>query len=516
MLGGATHQKKRGHGVRLLIQLNRFGTVAGQPLASDTDSVHEGGGEWEKMRVPWEPGSAVCISCFCLRYSKVCPMPDTPRLSFAQTLRFRLALLYTLLALFVVGMVSLLITAQLLRSLDVQFQARLEERADRLADAFSSGTSGLGKPTTPSGSYTMIVNGEGVVVAANAGVRDYEKSPFPFKGQEVVLIQGFPVRTTTRPLVAYGNGGFVWVGLPEDSILVARQTAMRLLWIALLLTPLLMLPLGWLLGRRVLGGLGHAASMAAAIDPEQTLKALPLPNQRDEVFRFVYVINQLLERIELQQAREKQLLGQIVHELGAPLTVIKASLERAAQSGNPDVIRAALVADELNFTTQDLMQLARGQLEIKVAWHYIAAKVLQGRLDRLVAGTEFTGDWDTAYVLCDPDRLTQALRNLLANARRAAGANGWVGIHLQDTPETVRFTVRDSGPGLPHELGERIFDPFVSGAGSSGLGLSVARQIAKAHGGVLHGGNHKSAQGKVGGAEFILELPGSDLSEDEA
>lgn len=437
-------------------------------------------------------------------------MPDTLRLSFAQTLRFRLALLYTLLALFVVGVVSFAITARLLQSLDVQFQARLDERADRLAEAFSSGSSGLGKPTAPSGGYTMIVDGDGRVVAANAGVRDYEKSPFPFANKGEVLIQGLPVRTATRPLTAYGDGGFVWVGLPEDSILAARHTAMRLLWLALLLTPLLTLPLGWLLGRRVLRGLKDAAGMAAAIDPEQSLGALPLPQQRDEVYRLLNAINLLLRRIEDQQAREKQLLGQIVHELGAPLTVIRASLGRAAVQGDPDVVRAALVADELTFTTQDLMQLARGQLEIKVAWHYIAASALQGRLDRLVAGTEFTGDWASAYILCDPDRLTQALRNLLANARRAAGPGGWVGIDLQDTPEAVRFTVQDSGPGLPPELGTRIFDPFVSGAGSSGLGLSVSRQIALAHGGTLRGGNHAG-----GGAEFVLELPGSELGEDD-
>lgn len=441
-------------------------------------------------------------------------MPNTPRLNFTQTLRFRLALLYTFLALFVVGVVSFLITAQLLRSLDVQFQARLDERADRLAEAFSSGSSGLGK-STPGSGYVMIVDDEGRVVVANAGLREYEKAPFPFTGLREIHVQGLTVRTATRPLTVYGKGSFVWVGIPEDSILAARQTAMRLWWLALLLTPLLTLPLGLLLGRQVLGGLKDAASRAANIDPEKTLGALPLPARRDEVFRFVDVINGLLSRIEEQQAREKQLLGQIVHELGAPLTVIQASLGRAAQAGDPDVVRAALVADELTFTTQDLMQLARGNLEIKVAWHYIAAKTLQGRLDRLVAGTEFTGDWDSAYLLCDPDRLTQALRNLLANARRAAGAGGWVRIDLQDTPEVVRFTVQDSGSGLPADLGERIFDPFVSGAGSSGLGLSVSRQIAEAHGGSLRGGNHHNAAGRGGGAEFVLELPASQLGEDD-
>ncbi|HCE65408.1 MAG TPA: sensor histidine kinase, partial [Deinococcus radiodurans] len=118
-------------------------------------------------------------------------------------------------------------------------------------------------------------------------------------------------------------------------------------------------------------------------------------------------------------------------------------------------------------------------------------------------------------ILCDPDRLTQALRNLLANARRHAGLDGSVSCTLAETPEWLTFTVRDSGPGLPPELGERIFDPFVSGAGSSGLGLSVSRQIAVMHGGNLTGGNHLDAGGQVAGAEFVLTVPGAALGEDE-
>ena len=62
----------------------------------------------------------------------------------------------------------------------------------------------------------------------------------------------------------------------------------------------------------------------------------------------------------------------------------------ALSKDREDLARAALVADELTFTTQDLMQLARGQLELKLAWHYIPARTLRERLDRLVPGTTFS------------------------------------------------------------------------------------------------------------------------------
>ncbi|THF85188.1 HAMP domain-containing histidine kinase [Deinococcus sp. KSM4-11] len=428
--------------------------------------------------------------------------------AWRHSLRFRLALTYSALALLMIMLVSASVVALLLSRMDQQFNARLNERADTLAEAFTGTGQGLGKTAGGPTSYTMLVK-DGTVIYASPILREFDRSPFPFGEQSRVNIQDTTVRAVKRQA---GDFGTLWVGLPEDDLIAARESALSALLVALVFTPLLLLLVGWWVGQRSLSGLERAATLADRIDPTHSLETLPLPVREDEVHRLLSALNRLLVRIEAGQAREKQLLGQIVHELGAPLTVLRASLARAGErTGDAEVMRAALVADELTFTTQDLMQLARGQLEIKLAWHYIPATTLRDRLDRLVPGTTFSGNW-TVGILCDPDRLTQALRNLLANARRAAGPEGTVTLDLKDTPESLTFTVRDSGPGLPTELGERIFDPFVSGSGSSGLGLSVSRQIAAMHGGSLRGANHPQ-----GGAQFVLTLPNAALTdEDEA
>ena len=428
--------------------------------------------------------------------------------AWRHSLRFRLALTYSALALLMIMLVSAGVVALLLSRMDQQFNARLNERADTLAEAFTGTGQGLGKTAGGPTSYTMLVK-DGTVIYASPILREFDRSPFPFGEQSRVNIQDTTVRAVKRQA---GDFGTLWVGLPEDDLIAARESALSALLVALVFTPLLLLLVGWWVGQRSLSGLERAATLADRIDPTHSLETLPLPAREDEVHRLLSALNRLLVRIEAGQAREKQLLGQIVHELGAPLTVLRASLARAGErTGDAEVMRAALVADELTFTTQDLMQLARGQLEIKLAWHYIPATTLRDRLDRLVPGTTFSGNW-TVGILCDPDRLTQALRNLLANARRAAGPEGTVTLDLKDTPESLTFTVRDSGPGLPTELGERIFDPFVSGSGSSGLGLSVSRQIAAMHGGSLRGANHPQ-----GGAQFVLTLPNAALTdEDEA
>ena len=439
---------------------------------------------------------------------------NSARVAWRHSLRFRLALMYTLAALALTAAITLGLMVFLVGQMDRQFDRRLNDRAEALSDLYTNVMGGVGTSLPPMSGITAVVDEEGHLTFLSPALQNGALGPkfkrrdaFPYLTKTRFMVQETPMRSVTRPA---GDFGTVWVALPEDDLVAARNSAARGVGLALLLLPLLMLPLGFWVGKRALAGLGHAANLADQIDPSSSLATLPLPRREDEVHRLLAAINRLLVRIEAGQQREKQLLGQIVHELGAPLTVLKASLSRAGErTGDPEVVRAALVADELTFTTQDLMQMARGQLEMKLVWHYIPAQTLQGRLDRLVPGVQFTGDW-TGGILCDPDRLTQALRNLLANARRHAGPAGRVSIHLQETPELLTFTVQDSGPGLPPELGERIFDPFVSGAGSSGLGLSVGRQIAVMHGGNLTGGNHAG-----GGAEFVLTLPGAALGEDE-
>ncbi|WP_229838841.1 sensor histidine kinase [Deinococcus piscis] len=426
-------------------------------------------------------------------------------MAWHESLRFRLALAFSLVTLVLVTLVGSAMMSLLLSGMDSQFQLRLTDRADTLSQRLSDPAAGLGESLPPvQGSFFAIVDQEGTVLQVpddpTLAYQVGERFPYPLDGD--LTISGVPFRGASRELTGFSEGQTLWVALPSEPLTDARDAAGRALLLAMTVTPLLTLLLGYLLGQRMLSHLGRAALLADRIDPSHSVAALPLPARRDEVHRLISAINRLLVRIDAQQHREKALLGQIVHELGAPLTVLKATLDRAGErTGDPEIQKAALVADELTFTTQDLMQLARGELDLKLAWHLIGAASLRDRLERLVPGTDYTGDWN-GMILCDPDRLTQALRNLLANARRAAGASGQVTLNLRTAGEQLHFTVRDTGPGLPADLGESIFDPFVSGSGSSGLGLSVSRQIAELHGGNLVGGNSAG-----GGAEFCLSIP---------
>lgn len=418
-----------------------------------------------------------------------------------MTLRFRLALVYSLVALVLLAVLAGTGTFLLTREVEKQFVSRLEDQAEYVRNLFT-GDAPLGGIRPSGGALVYVYDNTGQTTIKTPNLGSYQ--PVLQDGRQT-LNNGTIVYGIIRPVFADLEA---WIALPYEPVLSIQRSAWQFLGLGLTVAPILMLVLGWLVGRYYLRGLASAARVAERLDP--SAGSIPLPTRQDEVYRLLEAINRLLGRISTQQQREKALLGQIVHELGAPLTVLRASLARASLStGSEEVRRASLVAEELSFTTQDLMQLARGQMDITLALHFLPASNLRDRLDRLVPNVRYEGDWHS-MVLCDPDRLVQALRNLLANARRAAGPTGLVELHLQETPTEVRFTVRDDGPGLPAELGERIFDPFVSGSGSSGLGLSVSRQIAELHGGTLSGGNHAG-----GGAEFALTLPSAAVGDED-
>jgi signal transduction histidine kinase len=102
----------------------------------------------------------------------------------------------------------------------------------------------------------------------------------------------------------------------------------------------------------------------------------------------------------------------------------------------------------------------------------------------------------------DEQQLSRALHNLVANAVQHTPSNGWVKVTAAVENDQLQIAVEDSGPGVPEELKERIFEPFVSSRSSgSGLGLTIAREIVEAHGGTL-----RCVNGRIG-ARFEARLP---------
>src|SRR5690606_9968802 len=114
---------------------------------------------------------------------------------------------------------------------------------------------------------------------------------------------------------------------------------------------------------------------------------------------------------------------------------------------------------------------------------------------------------DIPLIPADSDQLTQAMLNLVINALQAVGQNGNVEVCASLAEDCVIIEVSDTGPGVPAERVNAIFEPyFTTKPGGTGIGLWIAQQIVLAHKGTIHVTNNHD-----GGARFTLRLPRSPI-----
>jgi signal transduction histidine kinase len=111
--------------------------------------------------------------------------------------------------------------------------------------------------------------------------------------------------------------------------------------------------------------------------------------------------------------------------------------------------------------------------------------------------------------MLDAGRIEQILGNLLSNALRHTPDQGQIAVELEQQGNQLRLSIHDSGAGIPAEAMDHLFERFYRTdksrsreAGGTGLGLTIAQQLAQAHGGSIRAANHPA-----GGALFVLSLP---------
>ena len=214
-----------------------------------------------------------------------------------------------------------------------------------------------------------------------------------------------------------------------------------------------------------------------------------------------------------------QMAAGIAHEIRNPLMAIKLLIQTAADRSDGSSLRPRdfqVLEEEI----VRLEQIVTGFLDFArpprldprpVDMAELAGQVVAGlRPKAELQGVTLNMDalQEPVMASADPNQLRQVLLNLILNAIDAQPAGGEVQIAaaLERSPSNeaqLVLTVSDRGPGLPENVGERIFEPFVSTKESGlGLGLSICRRIAEAHGGTL-----AAATRPTGGAVFTLRFP---------
>jgi len=241
----------------------------------------------------------------------------------------------------------------------------------------------------------------------------------------------------------------------------------------------------------------------------------------DELGRLSAAVNSLADALEKNRTARQRWMADIAHELRTPVAILKGEIEALADGVRQTDSRslASLVEeiDQLAALVDDLQTLAlsdAGALNLQREPIDLAALVEQAAetfAERFAArDISLDSERPASLVISgDPQRLRQLLHNLLENNARYVESGGWVKIRLASSPQGATLDVEDSGPGVPEEQLERLFERFYrveTGrsrvTGGSGLGLSICRNIVEAHGGKI-----RAERSAGGGLRVRVALP---------
>jgi signal transduction histidine kinase len=332
------------------------------------------------------------------------------------------------------------------------------------------------------------------------------------------------LRVLRRRVRVHGVTVTVGVGEPLASVARAQRGVARTFILAGLLALASALLASYLVGSRLSRPLRTMAAVAARVNAGDLHPRIhDTAGQSDEVTVLAVAFNHMLDRLTDAFAGQRAFVADASHELRTPLTVIRGQLEVLASQADPpgeEVRRVeGLVQAEIariSRLVDDLLLLAKTEQIEFLRIESIDLPVYVGELwdgMSLLANRRFElGRVPRGTLRADPDRLAQALRNLVGNAiDHTAPEQGLVRMCVQVLAGgRIRFLVEDDGLGIPPDQRERVFHRFHRtdaardrASGGTGLGLAIVRAIADAHGGSV-----TADASPEGGACFELELPG--------
>ncbi len=333
---------------------------------------------------------------------------------------------------------------------------------------------------------------EGVVVMAGRPVQTPDS-------QRLILVSA--ARLPPRPVDLLEPGALWWrLGL------VALLVGVLCLWLAHGLAA----PLGALRGAVRRLAAGDLSARAGA----------PLARRRDEVGELAREFDAMAERLETLVAAQRRLVRDVSHELRSPLARLSVALELARRDGGEGaagaldrIEREVVRLEELIAQLLTLSRLeAADQLPVREPVE------LTGLVRRVVEDAAFEASardvgvvmrGSAGVVAGDGEALRRAVENVVRNAVAFTAPGTQVVVTLDEEGQEEVVRVRDAGEGLPEEMLEAVFEPFVRAEaareryrGGAGLGLAIAARAVR-----LHGGSIAAANVPGGGLEVTVRLP---------
>jgi signal transduction histidine kinase len=281
--------------------------------------------------------------------------------------------------------------------------------------------------------------------------------------------------------------------------------------------------LGWLVAGRVLQPLKDITTTARRLSEENLHERIGLSGPPDELKELADTFDAMLARLEAAFDAQRRFIANASHELRTPLAIEQTMLEVALADPDPTVEKLQAVAEKVYGVSrrnqrliESLLLLARSAREVEEPEAVDLAAALDDAIAQLRAEIEqrrlgFTTELEPAWTAGDRPLLERTVANLLENAVRHNLEGGWVRVSSGAEEGRVRIQVVNSGPRLPAEAVDTLFEPFrrfsADRTGSDrgvGLGLSIAKTVV-----ATHGGDISALVLEEGGLMVEVTLPGS-------
>ena len=286
-----------------------------------------------------------------------------------------------------------------------------------------------------------------------------------------------------------------------------RKESTHSLLLSLIAAPaaLLLLGIGGLImSRKAIKPVQMITEIAAGITAQDLQKRIPTHQVDQEFLELIGVMNTMLKRLECSFHQATRFSADAAHELKTPLTILQGELEHAMRSA-PDGSSHQMLfnnlleeVQRLTIIMRKLLLLSRidaGQLQLTCQPVNISQLLIDAAedIDAMAPHLRLSTDIAPDITLpADPILLNQLILNLTSNAIKYNLPNGWIDLHLQQQETAIHLTISNACTPLNEHTRTHLFDRFFRGDPShnrktdgSGLGLSLAREIARAHRGTL-------------------------------
>jgi len=399
----------------------------------------------------------------------------------------------------------------------------ITELADSIIDLISTEIYDISL-IKPKNNFVQVISPEGTIIYESDNMSDDNLPVDNVKMNEITFQTFDGFKDQKIRLALYQDSSYVIaIASPLKETEITLSSLFTIFSLIIPVTLMVLIIGGWYITNRSLKPIDEISKTAKEITTKHLHMRIKASKRDDEIGRLIFILNEMIDRLEKSFEKIQQFSSDASHELRTPLTILLGELQNALQGVKTNEEYQRIISnsiDEILIMSQiieDLLTLYKADSDdLKLDQEKVSLNQLFDILyeDVQILAIEknltVTLNLKDEYVINgDRIRLRQLFLNLLENAVKFNRQNGRIDISISRSDKFIIVEIKDTGVGILPEDGEKIFDRFyridksrTRNIRGTGLGLSISKWIAEKHNGKIE---YKSESGK--GALFSVYFP---------